>query len=270
MPVPRTVRPAATGPAAVRAARPARGARALLMLALATLLGIALPSLLAPAGAAHAAAYRYWGYYQLTGTSWTFAQKGPAQTTPKDGAVEGWRFAVADESSSRVPRATLTFAAICGSTPAKAGAKRVGVVIDSGRGADAEAGATPPAPLATCAVVDTSASGAEVLAAVASVRVDKGLTCAINGYPATGCGGEVAKVPAAAKAADTPVAIPVKGGATATPGASPSASASAGAARAGSTADQGSGVSAATWAGILIVVVVVALVGLVALRRRRS
>ena len=44
---------------------------------------------------AHAAAYRYWGFYQLTGGTWAYAQKGPDQTVPKDGAVDGWRFAVA-------------------------------------------------------------------------------------------------------------------------------------------------------------------------------
>ena len=143
----------------------------------------------------------------------------------------------------------------------------MGVVIDSGRPADAGSGATPPAPQAACAVVDTRASGAEVLAAVASVRVDKGLTCAINGYPATGCGAEVKQVPAAAKAADTPVTIPAKDAA-----ASPSVSADAAqpANPASSTAAEDSGVSAATWAGIIIVLALVALVALVALRRRRA
>ena len=227
------------------------------MLALAAVLGVALPSLLAPAGTAHAASYRFWGYYQLTGSSWAFAQKGPAETTPKDGAVEGWRFAVSDETTPALPRATPTFAALCGGTAAKAGSKRVGVVIDSGRPADAEGGATPPAPQAACAVVDTKASGAEVLATVASVRVDKGLTCAINGYPATGCGAEVKQVPAAAKAADTPVTIPA--GATAAPSASPRRG------PAGEPRDQRrrpgrSGVSAATWAGIIIVLALVAVV----------
>jgi hypothetical protein len=246
-----------------RSARPA--ARAVLMLALAAVLGVALPSLLAPAGTAHAASYRFWGYYQLTGSSWAFAQKGPADTTPKDGAVEGWRFAVSDETTPRFPRATPTFAALCGGTAAKAGSKRVGVVIDSGRPADAEGGATPPAPQGACAVVDTTASGAEVLATVASVRVDKGLTCAINGYPATGCGAEVKQVPAAAKAADTPVTIPA--GAAASPSASPDAAQPASPATSAAATD--SGVSAATWAGIIIVLALVAVVALVALRRRR-
>ena len=256
-------------------ARPT-AARALVLLALATLLGVALPSLLAPAGTASAASYRFWGYYQLTGSTWAFATKGPADTTPKDGAVEGWRFAVGDETSSRFPRATLTFKDICGTTPAKAGSKRVGIVIDSGRPADAEKGATPPSPVAQCAVVDARASGAEVLSAVASVRADKGLTCAINGYPASGCGGEVKQVPADAKAADTPVAIPVKADASASPSGSPSASpsgspsASADAAAAGSSSEQGSGVSTGTWVGIVVVLAVLALVAVAALRRRRD
>jgi hypothetical protein len=252
-------------------ARPT-AARALVLLALATLLGVALPSLLAPAGIASAASYRFWGYYQLTGSTWAFATKGPADTTPKDGAVEGWRFAVGDESTPRFPRATPTFQDICGATAAKAGSKRVGIVIDAGRPADAEKGATPPAPVAECAVVDAKASGAEVLSAVASVRGDKGLTCAINGYPATGCGGEVKQVPAAAKAADTPVAIPVKADASASPSASPSGSPSASAdtAAAGSSSEQGSGVSTGTWVGIVLVLAVLALVAVAALRRRRA
>ena len=129
--------------ASPRTARPP-AVRALVLLALATLLGVALPSLLAPAGTASAASYRFWGYYQLTGSTWAFATKGPADTAPEDGAVEGWRFAVGDESTPRFPRATPTFGDICGATPAKAGSKRVGVVIDAGRPADAEKGATPP------------------------------------------------------------------------------------------------------------------------------
>ena len=253
--------------ASPRTARPT-ALRALVLLALATLLAVALPSLLAPAGTASAASYRFWGYYQLTGSTWAFATKGPADTLPKDGAVEGWRFAVGDESTPRFPRATPTFNDICGATPAKAGSKRVGVVIDAGRPADAEKGATPPSPVAQCAVVDAKASGAEVLSAVASVRADKGLTCAINGYPATGCGGEVKQVPAAARAADTPVAIPVKADASASPSTSPSAP--AGAAAAGSSSEQGSGVSTGTWVGIVVVLAVLALVAVAALRRRRD
>lgn len=96
-----------------------------------------------PAGAASAAAYRYWGFFQLHGSTWAFATKGPDQVTPPDGSVEGWRFAVAGESDSRTPRASATFDQLCGSTAAESGKKRVGLVIDYGRAADAEDGAAP-------------------------------------------------------------------------------------------------------------------------------
>jgi hypothetical protein len=134
---------------------------ALLVLAVAGLL-------LGPVPSASAANYRYWGYWQLTGGSWAFAQKGPDQLVPVDGSVEGWRYAVDDGSGNRTPRAVLTFEQLCGSTPAPAGKKRVGVVVDFGRAVDGEAGATPPAPLATCAQVAPAATGAEVLAATTS------------------------------------------------------------------------------------------------------
>jgi hypothetical protein len=82
-----------------------------------------------PAGAASAAAYRYWGFFQLQGSTWAFATKGPDQVTPPDGSVEGWRFAVAGESDSRTPRASATFDQLCGSTAAESGKKRVGLVM---------------------------------------------------------------------------------------------------------------------------------------------
>lgn len=173
---------------------------------LAAALAVLAAVLIGLAGPAAAAAYRYWGYYQITDGAWAFATKGPDQLTPKDGSVEGWRFAVAGESDTRFPRAILSFAQICGSTPAQDGKKRVGVVIDYGRDADAESG-TPPAPRAACAVVDPAASGAETLAAVATARAEKGLICGLDSWPASGCGDEVTSVSAAAKAVDTPIVI---------------------------------------------------------------
>src|SRR5690348_14339885 len=101
-------------------------------LAALSLVAAVLAALVVPAGSASAAAYRYWGYYQLSGTSWQFAPKGPDQTTPADGSVEGWRFAVAGESDTRAPRVTTTFDAVCGDTRAESGKKRVAVVIDYG------------------------------------------------------------------------------------------------------------------------------------------
>jgi MYXO-CTERM domain-containing protein len=168
---------------------------------------------------AQAAAYRYWGFYQLTDGAWAFAQKGSDQTVPADGSVEGWRFAVGDEQSTRFPRAVLTFDELCGATPAAAGQKRVGLVVDYGRPADSADGATPPEPTASCASVPTAATSTDVLATAGKLRTEKGLVCAVAGYPATECGSEVKEVSAEAQAADTPVTIAPPAAATPTPAA---------------------------------------------------
>jgi hypothetical protein len=211
--------------------------------------------LVGPAGPASAAAYRYWGYYQLSGSTWKFATQGPAKVTPADGAVEGWRFAVAGETDTRAPRVTTTFDAICGSTAVKPSTKRVAVVIDYGRAADQEDGTEPPAPVAHCASVPTAATGAEVLAAVATVRASNELICALDGLPATGCGGPVKSVSAAAAAPDTPVTL------------APTATASS-AAQAQATKDAGS--TFWKYAGIGFVVLALLALGVVVLARRRS
>ena len=209
-------------------------------------------AILLPGAAAHAAAYRYWGYYELKGDAWQFATKGPDQTNPADGSVEGWRYAVGTEGSSRTPRVTVTFEDICGDTKAQAGKKRVGVVIDYGRAADTEDGSTPPDPRADCASVDKAASGSEVLAAVGEVRAEKGLVCAIDQEPATGCGGEVKQVSAAAKAPDKPVQLEEK--------------------QAASPAEdkQDDDTPIGTYIGIAVVVAAAAGLGVVALRRRQA
>ena len=227
-------------------------------LMLGLLLGLLLAPavVLLPAGAAHAAAYRYWGYYQLDAAgSWQFATKGPDQTDPADGSVEGWRYAVSSESSSRTPRATADFAQVCGAKTADAGQKRIAVVIDYGRPADYAAATEPPAPVGRCAVVDEAATGAEVLAAVAEVRSDKGLVCGIDGLPATGCGDEVKQVSADAEAADTPVTLTL-----------PSQTAAA----APDAASSEDGSHTGTYLGIGLAVLAAAAVGAVALRRRSS
>lgn len=149
-------------------------------------------TLIGPLAAQADDAFRFWGYFQWDGESWAFAQTGPAEYTPADGDVEGWRFAVAG-SDPRLPRAAGDFDLICGSADAADGEKRVAVVVDFGTAADAEDGAEPPAARGSCAVVPEEATGADVLtAAVGEVRYgDGGFTCGIAGYPATGCGGPV-------------------------------------------------------------------------------
>ncbi|WP_347350064.1 SCO2322 family protein [Intrasporangium sp.] len=210
---------------------------------------------------AQAAAYRFWGFYQLTDGAWAFAQKGPDQAVPKEGAVEGWRFAVSDTNGARYPRAVLTFEQLCGQTAAESGKKRVGLVVDYGRPADAEDGATPPAPAGSCAVVGTDASSLDVLRTVGELRVEKGLVCGVDGYPATGCGGEVGTVSAAAKAADTPVTIAV-------PTAAPTSAAPAASADPATAADQPASVG--TWAAYAVVALLVAALLVYLVRRSRA
>lgn len=232
--------------------RPARMLRAAVALILITLAGgvVAAP--------AQAAAFRFWGYFQLTNGAWAFAQTGPAQAVPKDGAVEGWRFAVADESSTRTPRAMPTFDALCAGTRVTADTKRVGLVIDYGRPADGAKGAQPPVPRATCVAVPKKATGSDVLvAAGATLRLDKALTCAIDGWPATGCGENVDPVPAAAASPDTGITI-----------AAPAASASAG--PAAQSADNSSTSSRGLVLGALAAIVLVAALGFAAWRRGRD
>jgi hypothetical protein len=143
------------------------------------------------AGSANAAdGYRYWNYFHLKNHTWSFAQTGPAGATPRDGAVEGYRFGTSATADGIPPRADLDkvdFDTVCSDAKVSTGKKRVAVLIDYGTTVDSE-GAKPPSPRAACAVVDSSANGQQVIESVAQVRSQKGLTCALDGYPAKGCG----------------------------------------------------------------------------------
>ncbi|MFG2433287.1 SCO2322 family protein [Streptomyces sp. NPDC048508] len=166
-----------------------RTAAPALALALALLLLV-----LGGAGQARAVGYRYWSFWDLAGGKWTYATQGPSTARPSDGDVEGFRFAVSEDSRHAVqPRGERDFAAICAGTAAERGTKRVALVIDSGTAADAPRGERPPAPRTACARVAPDASTAEALAAVAKpLRYDtNALLCAISGYPRTGCGDQV-------------------------------------------------------------------------------
>jgi hypothetical protein len=221
--------------------------------ALVAVIGLLLVVLL-PASA-QAASYRYWGYFQLSGDSWEFASKGPDQTKPADGSVEGWRFAVGSEGDTRTPRATATFEELCADTKAEEGQKRVGVVVDYGRAADHEAGTEPPEPVGHCAQVDSAATGAEVLSDVAEVRSQDSLVCAVDQVPTKGCGGEVKNVSAAAKAADAPVELQTE-------------KASEGSSADTETEDEGS--RTGTWIGIGVAVLAAVALAVTALVRRRQ
>lgn len=92
------------------------------------------------AGTAQAAGYRYWSFWEGSGTGWTYATQGPSLVRPDDGAVQGFRFSVSEDSQdSAKPRHSPGFAKICADTPAEDGTKRVALVIDPGTAADAPA-----------------------------------------------------------------------------------------------------------------------------------
>jgi uncharacterized membrane protein YgcG len=161
----------------------------------------AAPGVLA-APAADAASYRYWSYWTVTDAAWKFAQVGPTTLRPKDGDVQGWRFAVTTDSTSAArPRLapSTAFDDVCGSTARPDGQKRVALVVDFGTAADASSGDEPPSdPLrGECVVTGTAADGWDVLvtAGYAIRSDDGGLICGLAGYPAKGCGEAVVDPP---------------------------------------------------------------------------
>ena len=233
-------------------------------LVLSLLAGLLLAGTVTTTAAQAEDGYRFWGYYQWSGSQWAFAQKGSDGVVPKDGSVEGWRYAVGG-AKPRVPRAAGDFNAICGTTPAESGKKRIALVIDPGTQADSANGQTPPAPTGTCVVTDPAATGAKILAAVGPVRIEKGLTCGIDGYPETTCGQPVSKINV--PATDAPVTLQIQPavGSTAIPTATPQANTPAPAKQ-----DDDSG---APWGGIVGLAVLVLLLaggGFFLSRRRRS
>jgi hypothetical protein len=143
------------------------------------------------AGTAHAAdGFTFWNYYHAKDGTWEFSQVGGGDFVPEDGSIEGYRYGTSTTKDTITPRADLsevTFEDICADEEAAAGEKRVGVLLDYGTEADAANGETPPAPRGACAVVPTEANGQQVLEAVAPVRVDKAITCGIDGYPVKAC-----------------------------------------------------------------------------------
>ncbi|MEU4287755.1 SCO2322 family protein [Kribbella sp. NPDC026596] len=225
-------------------------------LVLATLAGLLLAGTVATTAQAEDG-YRFWGYYQWSSGQWAFSQKGADAVVPADGAVEGWRYAVGG-AKPRVPRAAGDFEAICGKTPAETGKKRVALVVDPGTPEDAVSGETPGQATGTCVVTDTQANGAKILAAVAPVRIEKGLTCGIAGYPAKGCGDQVKSIQV--PATDAPVTLQIGAAVGSTAVTSPASS---------SSDDGGDG---APWSGIIIAAVVVLALagGGLALNRRRT
>lgn len=172
------------------------------LVVVATSAALILPMLVVSASPASATSYRYWSFWLQSGsngsrscnTSWCFAQEGAGTIVPRDGDVQGWRFAISSgaTSSDRPPRATTSFATICSGVAASTTTKRVAVVVDFGTPSDAPTNESPPALLTTCEVVSSTTTALSVLYAAVSVRQRSGFVCGINGYPRTECGTVVA------------------------------------------------------------------------------
>ncbi|MEY3732773.1 MAG: hypothetical protein RL347_132, partial [Actinomycetota bacterium] len=154
-------------------------------------IAFALPAAVAPA-IGQAAAYRYWSYWLGSDGGWSFANVGPAFRVPADGTIEGWRFSVSGVEGNHAPSFAADFDAVCGGTSAVEQRKRVAVVVDPGAAADAPEDEQPPGAWALCVVAEERATGYDVLRAAATVRAERGLICAIGGYPASGCADVVA------------------------------------------------------------------------------
>ncbi|MGW6268663.1 SCO2322 family protein [Streptomyces sp. NPDC055060] len=147
------------------------------------------------AAPAQAAGYRYWSFWDRDGSRWAYASQGPSTARPDDGAVQGFRFSVSEDSKDAAkPRGAADFDTICAKTPAEDGRKRIALVVDFGTPGDAPDGENPPKARTACARVADDATSADALAAVAKpLRYDSNaLLCAIAGYPKSGCGEQVA------------------------------------------------------------------------------
>ncbi|NBE56583.1 SCO2322 family protein [Streptomyces boluensis] len=154
-----------------------------------------LIALFTAATPAQATGYRYWSFWYQKGGAWAYASQGASTAKPADGDVEGFRFAVSEDSKDAArPRGEARFGEICGDTAAKDGSKRVALVLDFGTAKDAPKGEAPPKPRTACARIPADGTSAEALAAVAKpLRYGSdALLCAIAGYPETGCGEQVA------------------------------------------------------------------------------
>ncbi|ULR50288.1 SCO2322 family protein [Streptomyces deccanensis] len=210
---------------------------------------------------AHAAAYRYWSFWERDGSAWAYATQGPSTARPTDGAVQGFRFAVSRDSADAIqPRGAADFGSVCGNTAARAGEKRVALVIDFGTAADAPEGETPPAARTACARVPDDATTAEALASVAKpLRYDtNALLCAIGGYPGKGCG----------EAVDSDAGADVGSGANSGAGSDSDGRADAPSSTAGAAPEDGQGPSVGLFVGAGVVAVLAAAAVWRARRRR--
>ena len=175
----------------MRCAQPGKAGRASARAALLGLCLVVSPMFVSQPATAAESAYRYWSFWLPSDGAWQYAQQGPATIAVADGDVLGWRFGVSRQSDASAPAprfdASSAWEIGCAETPPAAGLARVAVAVDFGIPEHSPSGESPPANVVACATVDVGSSGAEALSEVVDLRVDSGLICAFDGYPATEC-----------------------------------------------------------------------------------
>lgn len=172
------------------------------LIALAVAVGAALTALTAfGAAPAQAAGYRYWSFWDRSGSGWQYATQGPSTARPADGDVQGFRFAVSadsqDASKPRVPaRGTPSPSTASAPKPRpRAAPSESRWSSTSVRWPTHRTARSHAAERTVCARVGGDATSAEALAAVARpLRYNsEALLCSIAGFPRTGCGEQVSQ-----------------------------------------------------------------------------
>lgn len=164
----------------------------IITLAISTLL---IAASLTPANAAAEKGWRYWGYFQAApgSSDWNYALTGPAGSTPKDGAVEGWKFSFSSNTvDTGNPTLKPNFKATCATSKPVAGMIRVAVVVEFGLRAIAPKGENIQQTIRQCVSVKAGTNGLEILNKVVPVRTSAdGFVCGLANYPAKECSTEI-------------------------------------------------------------------------------
>ena len=171
-----------------------KSARTRILRSLAAACLLAAPLLASTATPASAAQFRYWALWGSDGSSWVASSPDapPESHQLIDGAVDGWRFGIWDDTGpNQAPRTSAVFATLCptlASSTAPAGSIRVAVVIDPGTTDDAPTGEQPGPTRRACLTLPANATSAQALSAASrNVRLQNGQVCAVDGYPANEC-----------------------------------------------------------------------------------
>jgi hypothetical protein len=160
-----------------------------------TITSLLLATSFSPANAATEKGWRYWGYFQAApgSSTWNYALTGPAGSTPKDGAVEGWKFSFSSDTvDTGNPTLKPNFKATCAGVKPAAGTVRVAVIVDFGLRSIAPLGENVQQTIRQCVSVKAGTNGLEILNKVVPVRASaEGFVCGLANYPAKECSTEI-------------------------------------------------------------------------------